>query len=167
MSCLRVANGCDFSAIVRNSVSRAIDRIGSICRNAPPVTGLKAVLKTDGGTGRDRRGEAIEQVHPAWEMRYLSTTDWPFSRPFRYLTRVEERVGTLPHVLRADRSRTHVVSADGHRSEQSYPNLVSTFRVICSICGSLPASPWAQSVDPDVTTVAPDLFVYAPRTAWP
>lgn len=48
-----------------------------------------------------------------------------------------------------------------------YPNRVSTFRVICSICGSRPASPWAQSVDPDVTTVAPALFVYAPSTAWP
>ena len=50
---------------------------------------------------------------------------------------------------------------------QLHPNRVNTFRVICSICWSRPASPWAQSVDPDVTTVAPALFVYAPSTAWP
>ena len=49
----------------------------------------------------------------------------------------------------------------------AYPSRVSTFRVICSTCGSRPASPCAQSVDPDVTTVAPAVFVYAPSTAWP
>ena len=32
---------------------------------------------------------------------------------------------------------------------------VRTLRVICSIWGSRPARPWAQSVEPDVTTVAP------------
>ncbi|MDZ7732799.1 MAG: hypothetical protein U5R31_06480 [Acidimicrobiia bacterium] len=42
-----------------------------------------------------------------------------------------------------------------------------TLRVICSICGSRPARPWAQSVDPEVTTVPPPGFVYEPRTAWP
>ncbi len=48
---------------------------------------------------------------------------------------------------------------------QHYPNRVRTFRVICSICGSRPASPWAQSVDPDVITVEPASVVYAPSTA--
>jgi len=42
---------------------------------------------------------------------------------------------------------------------RGYPNRVKTFRVICSICRSRPASPCAQSVDPDVTTVAPAPFV--------
>ena len=47
------------------------------------------------------------------------------------------------------------------------PNCVSTFRVICSICGSRAARPCAQSVDPDVITLAPASFEYAPNTAWP
>ena len=42
---------------------------------------------------------------------------------------------------------------------QPFPRRLSTFRVICSICGSRPANPCAQSVDPDVMTVAPALFV--------
>ena len=35
------------------------------------------------------------------------------------------------------------------------PSRSSTFRVICSICGSRPARPWAQSVLPEVTTTPP------------
>jgi hypothetical protein len=39
--------------------------------------------------------------------------------------------------------------------------------VICSTCGSRPARPWAQSVQPEVTTVPPAADVHVPRTAWP
>ena len=48
-----------------------------------------------------------------------------------------------------------------------YPSFVKTLRVICSIRGSRSARPCAQSVDPDVRTVAPASFVYVPSTAWP
>ena len=58
-------------------------------------------------------------------------------------------------------------AASGKGAGAVYPNRVSTFRVICSTCGSRWASPCAQSVDPDVTTVAPASLVYAPSTAWP
>src|SRR5437868_14066262 len=40
---------------------------------------------------------------------------------------------------------------------------------VMSLIRGLPGSarPWAQSVEPDVMTVAPASFVYAPSTAWP
>ena len=68
---------------------------------------------------------------------------------------------------RSARRTTSRSRSAADRPGAPYPNRVSTFRVICSICGSRPASPCAQSVDPDVTTVAPASFVYAPSTAWP
>ncbi len=70
--------------------------------------------------------------------RPLSTTDPPLRRPApRQLVRTASSAG--PHL--------------------GQPRRVSTFRVICSIWGSRAARPWAQSVDPDVTTVAPAPFV--------
>jgi hypothetical protein len=90
VSCLQIGKGLSLSAIVRTSTSRGDDRIGSICRNRPPLAGLKAIRKIDDGKGRDRRSEAIEKVPLTWENRYLSMSNWPSSIPFRSFTSGEE-----------------------------------------------------------------------------
>jgi len=56
------------------------------------------------------------------------------------------------------------VIGDTENPRHLYPSLVSTLRVICSICDRVRSRPWAQSVDPDVRTVAPASFVYVPNT---
>jgi hypothetical protein len=84
--------------------------------------------------------------------------------------------GTGRDRTRSTRPRSSAVTGAHHESSGRLcsgpdrggePSRVSTFRVICSTCRSRPASPCAQSVDPEVTTVAPASFVYAPSTAWP
>jgi probable blue pigment (indigoidine) exporter len=84
--------------------------------------------------------------------------------------------GTGRDRTRSTRPRSSAVTSAHHESSGRLrsgpdrggePSRVSTFRVICSTCRSRPASPCAQSVDPEVTTVAPASFVYAPSTAWP
>ena len=65
-------------------------------------------------------------------------------------------VPAASHLLTGPGARGALARRRRRRARYGPARRSSTVAVICSTWGSRPANPWAQSVQPDVTTVPPE-----------